>query len=94
MNNGYLERAKKKVQDPRTLIIMASRRAKQLALGARAMVKRGREEDYLDVALLEIAEGKLSICTPEEALAHPDIEEEDKLQNIIKQQNREQASKV
>jgi DNA-directed RNA polymerase omega subunit len=60
VNNAYLEKAKKHIPEPKELSIIASKRAKQLALGARPMVKC-RDENHLDIALLEIAEGKLSI---------------------------------
>ena len=59
MNNAYLERAKKMIPDPQILSVVAAKRAKQLALGARPMVKCD-SENYLDWALLEIAEGLLS----------------------------------
>lgn len=58
MNNDYLYRAKEIVPDAKTLIVLASKRARQLAFGARPMV-RCKDENYLDVALLEIAEHKL-----------------------------------
>ena len=58
MNNNYLEMAKKAVPDPKILSIIAAKRAKQLARGGRPMVKCS-SENYLDVALLEIAEGKI-----------------------------------
>ncbi|MCP3965185.1 MAG: DNA-directed RNA polymerase subunit omega [Lentisphaerae bacterium] len=58
MNNNYLERAKAVISEPQILSIIAGKRAKQLALGARPMVKCD-SENYLDVALLEIAEGKI-----------------------------------
>jgi len=61
VNNDYLDRAKKIIADPKALTIVASRRAKQLALGGRPMVKC-KSENYLDVALLEIAEGKLEMA--------------------------------
>ena len=59
MNNEYLARAKEQISDAKTLIILASKRARALAYGARPMV-RCKEENFLDVALLEIAEGLLS----------------------------------
>ena len=59
MNNDYLYRAKAIIEEPRVLSIVAARRAKQLATGARPMVKCDAK-NHLDVALLEIAEGKLS----------------------------------
>ncbi|MDD5698304.1 MAG: DNA-directed RNA polymerase subunit omega [Victivallaceae bacterium] len=58
MNNSYLERAKKVITDPKILSIVAGKRARQLAWGARPMLKCD-SENHLDVALLEIAEGKL-----------------------------------
>lgn len=58
MNNEYLAKAKEMVPDAKTLIVLASKRARALAYGARPMV-RTRDENNLDVALLEIAEGKL-----------------------------------
>ena len=39
MNNEYLERAKQVVPDAKTLILLASRRANELAYGARPMVR-------------------------------------------------------
>lgn len=59
MNNEYLLRAREQVPDAKTLIILASKRARLLALGAPPMVKC-QDEDFLDVALLEIAEGLLT----------------------------------
>ena len=56
MNDSYLERAKEKISDPRLLSIIASRRARQLARGGRPMI-RTTDQEYLDIALLEIAEG-------------------------------------
>ena len=58
MNNDYLARAREKVPDAKTLIILASKRARLLATGAPPMV-RCKDENFLDVALLEIAEGLL-----------------------------------
>ena len=58
MNNAYLERAKQVIADPQILSVVAAKRARQLALGGRPMVKCD-SENHLDVALLEIAEGLL-----------------------------------
>jgi DNA-directed RNA polymerase subunit K/omega len=63
MNNDYLYRAKAVIEDPRILSIVASKRAKQLALGGRPMVKCA-SENHLDIALLEIAEEKLTFEFP------------------------------
>ncbi len=59
MNNSYLDRAKKIITDPQILSVVTAKRAKQLSLGAKPMV-RCDSPNQLDVALLEIAEGLLS----------------------------------
>ncbi len=59
MNNAYLERAKERIPDPQILSVVAAKRARQLAQGARPMIKCDSSQ-VLDVALLEIAEGLLS----------------------------------
>lgn len=59
MNNAYLARARKVISDPQILSVVAAKRAKQLGLGGRPMIKCD-SENLLDVALLEIAEGLLS----------------------------------
>lgn len=68
MNNDYLLRAREVIPDAKTLIILASKRAKALAYGARPMV-RCSDDNHLDIALLEIAEGKLIASTGENASA-------------------------
>jgi len=59
MNNAYLARAKEQIPDPQILSVVAAKRAKQLATGGRPMIKCD-SSNWLDVALLEIAEGLLS----------------------------------
>lgn len=59
MNNEYLAKAKEQVPDAKTLIILASKRARLLAMGATPMVPSKDDENKLDVALREIAEGLL-----------------------------------
>ena len=59
MNNDYLARAKKAIPDVQILSVVAAKRARQLATGARPMIKC-KDENVLDVALLEIAEGLLT----------------------------------
>ena len=58
MNNELLLKAREKVPDAKTLIILASRRARQLATGSNPMVKSD-SDNYLDIALQEIGEGLL-----------------------------------
>ena len=59
MNNAYLNRAKQVIPDPQILSVVAAKRARQLATGARPMIKCDMT-NLLDVALLEIAEGLLT----------------------------------
>ena len=64
MNEKYLEIAQKKVADERLLINGVARRAAELARGARPLIPVNpgeREMDYLDLALREVAEGKITI---------------------------------
>lgn len=63
MNEEYLERAKHKVSDVRLLINAASRRAAELAKGAKPLVPTLPNDDRssLDLALLEIADGLIVI---------------------------------
>ncbi|NLF17055.1 MAG: DNA-directed RNA polymerase subunit omega [Lentisphaerae bacterium] len=66
MNDEYLNQARKKVTDVRLLINGASKRAAELARGARPLVPMlpQDERSHLDIALLEIAEGKIVIQEP------------------------------
>ncbi|MBE6369411.1 MAG: DNA-directed RNA polymerase subunit omega [Lentisphaerae bacterium] len=66
MNNAYLDMAKKVIPDPQILSVVSAKRARQLALGARPMVKCD-SENHLDVALLEIGQGLIGyeFGTPE-----------------------------
>ena len=77
MKNDYLKRAKQQITDPQILSIVAARRARQLANGARPMIKTD-DQEFLDIALLEIAEGLLSyeFPTEEELAAAKRAEEE------------------
>ncbi len=68
MNEELLAQAKSQVKDVRMFIVGVSRRARELAEGARTMVEvtPGLEKDYLDLALKEVAEGKVIIKSAEE----------------------------
>ena len=75
MNNAYLARARKQIADPQILSVVAARRAKQLAQGARPMIKC-ESENHLDVALLEIAEGLLTYEFGELEAAAEEVQDE------------------
>ena len=65
MNEEYLAKAKLQVTDVRMFIVGVSRRAAELAKGASPMVnltyEEKEEKDYLNIALKEVAEGKVVI---------------------------------
>ncbi len=63
MNEKLLDTIKKNTADRRLLINGASKRAAELARGARAMIPVNPQDEisFLDVALMEIAEGKIVI---------------------------------
>lgn len=61
MNTIYLEKAKSREPNVPRLINMVSRRVKQLIAGERPMVKPDHAHmEHMDLALKEIAEGKLT----------------------------------
>ena len=70
MNEEYLARARAQVKDVRLFINGVSRRAEQLAKGAKQLVHPQTEKDkpldWLDIALLEVAEGKVIITQGKE----------------------------
>ncbi len=60
MNVALLEAAKKRVPNSAVLVNMVSKRVRQLIAGQRPMVKvSDPNEEFEDIALREIAEGKL-----------------------------------
>ena len=67
MNEEYLAQARKKVNDVRFLINGAAKRAAELAHGGRPLVPMlpNDERSHLDIALLEIVEGKIVIVEQE-----------------------------
>ena len=74
MNLELLESARERVGNVPILVNMASKRVKQLNAGMRPYVKPlSQDEDKLDIALREIAEGKLEYEVDMEAVK----EEED-----------------
>ena len=75
MNNSYLNRAKEVIPDPQVLSVVAAKRARQLATGARPMIKCD-SSNLLDVALLEIAEGLLTYEFADAAAEGPAAEAE------------------
>ena len=70
MNLELLESARERIDSVPILVNVASKRVKQLNAGMRPYVKPlSQEEDNLDIALREIAEGKLIWDVDNEAVA-------------------------
>ena len=59
MNNEYIERALEKIPDRNILVNVASKRASEISRGSKRLVDVHTDTVPLDVALLEIAEGKV-----------------------------------
>ncbi|MEM9399703.1 MAG: DNA-directed RNA polymerase subunit omega [Verrucomicrobiota bacterium] len=49
-----------KIENPQILINMVSRRVRQLGMGYRPLINVNPKMTFLDVALAEVADGKLS----------------------------------
>ncbi|MEI6073324.1 MAG: DNA-directed RNA polymerase subunit omega [Verrucomicrobiae bacterium] len=62
MNALILEEAAKVITEPQVLINMVSRRVKQLMAGSRPMVEVEFRMGLADIALTEIAKGKLGVA--------------------------------
>jgi DNA-directed RNA polymerase subunit omega len=61
MNAMYLEKARERMPNIPLLVNVVSKRVRQLNGGARPLIKPDTiDMDHLDLALKEIAEGKLS----------------------------------
>jgi DNA-directed RNA polymerase subunit omega len=62
MNAQILEEASKVITEPQVLINAVSRRVRQLTAGSRPMVEVEFRTGLADIALLEIAAGKLAVA--------------------------------
>lgn len=60
MNNQYVEKALKQVPDKNLLVNLASKRASEISRGAKTLVDVPAGTVALDIALLEIGEGKVT----------------------------------
>ncbi len=61
MNINVLEEATKVIAEPQILINMVSKRVRQLTAGSRPMVEVEPRMGLADIALAEIAQGKLTL---------------------------------
>ena len=66
MNEQYLEMAKKQVSDIRMLVPGVAKRVSQLAHGGKPLISMptGAQMEFIDIALLEVAEGKITLKAP------------------------------
>jgi len=66
MNSQFIEEATKVMSEPQVLINIVSKRVRQLSAGSRPMVLVESRMGLADIALAEIAQGKLAATKPEE----------------------------
>jgi len=62
MNAQFVEDASKVIPEPQVLINMVSRRVRQLSAGSRPMIDADFRMGLADIALVEIAKGKLGVA--------------------------------
>ncbi len=80
MNTDYLEKARERIPNVPLLINVVAKRVRQLNAGQRPMYKPERRDvQPMDIALREIAEGKL---TAEINYTPPPAEDENKVINL------------
>ncbi len=65
MNSHLFEEASKMIPDTQVLINMVSKRVRQLGASSRPMVPVEGRMGYMEIALAEIAGGKLQVAPPE-----------------------------
>lgn len=70
MNSHIIDDASKVIHEPQILINMVSKRVRQLNAGSRPMIAVESRMGLADIAMAEIAEGKLSF-TPVEPGPEP-----------------------
>jgi DNA-directed RNA polymerase subunit omega len=75
MDTALLKQARNQIGNVPILVNVVSKRVKQLNSGHRPLVRRGRNEEPEDVALREIAEGKLTLEIDFSAVSRVEEEE-------------------
>jgi len=63
MNSNLIEEASKVINESQVLVNMVSKRVRQLSTGSRPMVPVEGRMGLADIALAEIAQGKLILST-------------------------------
>ena len=72
MDTALLKAARNQITNVPILVNVVSKRVKQLNSGHRPLVKRGPNDEPEDVALREIAEGKLTLEIDFSSVRSPD----------------------
>ena len=65
MKSQYLDSALQQIPNPHILINVVSRRVRQLTQGLRPLTSTDGNVSFMDVALKEIAEGKIAYKLPD-----------------------------
>jgi DNA-directed RNA polymerase subunit omega len=73
MNNNYLSQALKTVRNPNILVNMISQRVRQLGQGHKALVVADSKMSFMDVALKEIADGKITFEAEDPSVFEPEV---------------------
>lgn len=75
MRDDYLKSAYKMIDDPNILVNLVSQRVKQLRRGQRPQVESLEKLSLEDIALREIAEGRITyeLATPEPERIHRSV---------------------
>lgn len=71
MNSHFVEEATKVINEPQVLINMVSQRVRQLTSGSRPLVPVEPRMGLADIALSEIAQGKIGYKTKSEEESFP-----------------------
>lgn len=66
MNSLFIDEASKVVPEPQILVNMVSKRVRQLSAGSRPMVPVEGRMGLADIALAEIAQGRLTVVAAPE----------------------------
>jgi DNA-directed RNA polymerase subunit omega len=67
MKSQLSDEASQVITDPQVLINMVSKRVRQLAASSRPLVEVTPQMGLMDIALAEIAAGKLKVSSPDSA---------------------------
>ena len=76
IKNNYLEPAQQRIPNPEILINVVRLRVRQFVQGHRPLTQTDARMEFVDIALKEISEGKISYEFPEEAEFIPETSQQ------------------